>query len=111
VKRGLVLVLASGVAAGAAFAATRPVATVRLVDTSPLVIRGQHFRSGERVTVTIVAGTKFIRHRRASATGIWRVGLPNVTIGRCEALSVIAIGRRGSRAALKHLPLPQCLPA
>jgi hypothetical protein len=34
-----------------------------------------------------------------------------VTATRCDVVRVVAVGSRGSRAVLKYLPSPACLPA
>lgn len=110
-KRGLVLGLAlAATAAATALAASDVAPSLRLVQRSPLVVSGQHFRSGERVTVTIVADGKWIRRPRATPAGTWRVKLPTVSVTRCDPLYVTAVGRRGSKAKLKVPLPPACIP-
>ena len=96
------------VAAPAAGAGTVP--RLRLVAPQPLVVRGEQFRSGERVIVTALTltGPKRIVVR---ATTRGRFGatfrLPNQPCGK--AFAVRAVGSLGSRAMLR-VPPPPCVP-
>jgi len=87
--------------------------TLRLVDASPLTVRGTNFKAKELVRVTFVQGTTrkttraraTIRGRFSSSAG------EDVRLDRCgDLLLVTAVGGRGSRASLKY-PLPDCPPA
>ena len=80
--------------------------TLRLTRSSPLTIRGAHFRSGERVVLT--AGPRTVR-ARASGAGTFVVTIRGVT--RCDVTRVLARGSAGSYVVLKMLPSPECLPA
>jgi len=110
-KRGLLLVLLLSATATASHAAPRLAPTLRIVQRDPLVITGQHFRSRELVTVTVVAKHTWIRARRATLQGTWRMRLDGVFVSHCDAVFVTAVGRSGSRARLKFPQLPACIPA
>jgi len=81
--------------------AARP--ALHLVGKGPLTVRGEHFRSRERVRVS-TAG-KAVR-AKASAGGLFVVTIRGVT--RCDAVRVLARGSAGSYAVVKLLPLPAC---
>jgi hypothetical protein len=102
----LVLFTFSGSTSGST--ATYSAPTLRLITTSPLVVRGRHFRPGETVRVVADAGkTKRVRATRPSATGSFRVSFGAMHADRCtEGLLITATGPR-ERAVLK-LPSPEC---
>ena len=72
-------------------------------------MRGLNFQAGERVRVILSAQDVLVRRAKASAAGSFVVSFGQVSIGRCEAFGVRAVGDRDSRAVLK-LPQPACLP-
>lgn len=88
-------VLASASASGAA--ATRP--TLRVVDRTPVVIRGVGFAPEERVTVVVAAGPRSSRRVSTNANGAF-VARFKLVLGRCTRYSVQAFGSTGSRARL-----------
>jgi hypothetical protein len=107
------LVIVGGAAlllAGTGSAATGP--SLRLASTKPFVVKGAHFKSGERVVVTLT-----VKHRRWQRTaravaGSFSVGFGAVSAGdRCSSYVVLALGSRGDGATLRHHPLPACAPA
>jgi hypothetical protein len=84
---------------------------LRLVDSTPLVLRGSHFRAHEavlvRVTVNDVVRSKKVR---ATVAGVFSAVYPLVSYDRCsDVLSAVATGRGGSRDSLK-LPQAACPP-
>jgi hypothetical protein len=93
---------ASGQSAG------RPALLV--VDQRPFTVQGRHFRSHERVNVTLYKGQQSIRTRRvtASSSGGFRAVLQETAVDRCDTIFVRAVGTRGSNAVLKLLPRPAC---
>ena len=101
---------------GAALAAVVPSANaartprLRLVGFQPLVVRGESFRSGERVVVTALTLTG-PRRVVVRATTRGRFGatfrLPNQPCGK--AFAVRAVGGLGSRATLTG-PGEACIP-
>jgi hypothetical protein len=94
-----VVVLAAG-GASAAWPSQRP--SIAVAGTQPLVIRGTHFKLGERVVVQVMsparAGRTIVATRRGSFLARFRL-----SVGRCERVSAHAFGSRRSRARL----LPQ----
>jgi hypothetical protein len=103
-----VALVVSGVGTGAG-SSQRP--SLRFAQTVPLRIAGSHFRARERVRVTAtVSATGSTRRLRASGRGSFAVAFA-VGAGRCSEVRVIAVGTAGSRATLKHLPSPACMPA
>lgn len=80
--------------------------TLRVTRSSPMTIRGDHFRSSERVDLT--AGRRTVR-ARASGAGTFVVTIRGVT--RCDVARVLARGSAGSYVVVKMLPSPECLPA
>jgi hypothetical protein len=99
-RRLVLLVTFAALVAPQAIAAPRPPATIRLVDRDPVTIAGTHFRSHERVKVTINAGG--VQHTRrviASAAGTFRAKFVDVSATSC-GLYAGAVGSRGARATL-----------
>jgi hypothetical protein len=105
VTAAIALVL-SGVGAGSSQRAS-----LRVTSTVPLKLAGAHFGSHESVRVTAtVSGAATIRSVRASAKGSFVADF-STGAGRCSTVRVVAIGNAGSRATVKRLPAPACLPA
>ncbi len=83
-------------------------AKLRLLNTSPVKVRGTGFSAGERVVVRVI-GMAGITRKSATAgrRGGWTLTFPKNAYERCGSLFVSAVGSRGSRAGLK-LPHPLC---
>ena len=92
--------------AGAESLAGKP--ALRLVSASPLKIRGLRFVPKERVRVLVVEADA-TKRVSADAQGSFVATFHETSTDRCSALSVLAVGLRGSRAALKS-PGPLCPP-
>ena len=110
----MIAVLGMQLAAAPAAAAPAAVPSLRIADTSPLVVQGRHFRAGERVRVTLVAPALELRLPRrvtASPTGRFTVRFDRPRPGPCLGFTVTAVGSGGSRAVVKRPPLPACMPA
>jgi hypothetical protein len=105
--------LAAALVAGASGTTLRSAtATLRLVRTQPLTVRGLGFQAHERVRVTLtVHNDTSVRRAIAGPAGGFRVSFDDVPVTRCDAINVVAVGNRGSKAVLKRPPLPLCLPA
>lgn len=89
-------------------AASKP--SLGIQRMAPLEVSGAHFRSHEHVRVTAVIGeTKRVKRLRASSSGAFRTTFP-IGAGRCNSVRVVAIGGTGSRATVKRLPAPACMP-
>ena len=87
-----------------------PKSSLRIQRMAPLEVSGVHFRSHEYVRVTAVIGeTKKVNRLRASGSGAFRTTFP-IGAGRCSSVRIVAITGSGSRATLKRLPAPACMP-
>ena len=108
------LLIATAVAAvvsgGAPAAPSKP--ALRLLATSPLAVKGFHFRAGERMRVSArLDDTVRVRHARANRLGRFGATFGYVNYDPCNSsLVVTAVGGFGSRAALKF-PQRECPPA
>jgi hypothetical protein len=111
----LVVAVALVVVASAAFAAgVGPAGSsgtsagkprLSLVDVAQLVIVGQGFRSGERVRVTASVGAAEAR-KSVVADGRGRFTARIRTGPACGPIYVVAVGSKGSRAAVRHREIP-----
>jgi hypothetical protein len=93
--------------AGAESLAGKP--ALRLVSTSPLKIRGLRFVPKERVRVMVLEAGSATKRVRADKRGTFVASFNETSVDRCSALSVLAVGSRGSRAEWKR-PGPLCPP-
>ena len=84
--------------------ATKP--SLRILQSAPVKVRGEHFRADENVRVT--AGKRIVR-TRANGDGYFVITIPGSR--RCESSRVLARGSAGSYVVVKLLPSPECLPA
>jgi hypothetical protein len=85
-------------------------AALRLVKPAPLQVVGSRFVARERVRIRASAGAVSVSKRaRASQDGTFTVTF-SFGAGHCAGLRVVAVGSAGSRAILKRLPLPACMP-
>ena len=101
---------ALALAAGTAVAAGTP-PSIRFVGLTPVEVTGAHFAAGERVRVTLRAGTEVrVRTVRASESGLLAVAFGTLRDrDRCSgSLAITALGARGDRAA-RTLPRMQCV--
>jgi hypothetical protein len=101
-----VAAIAAALAASGSAGAARPVPSLTLADTQPVVLHGAHFRPRESVRVDALGTHVAVR---ASARGTFTVTVGQGPLPRCGA-RIQAVGARGSIALLK-LPLPACMPA
>jgi hypothetical protein len=85
-------------------------ASLRLLESTPLQVGGSGFAARERVRVMASAAKVSVTKRvRASRRGAFKVAF-SFSAGHCTGLRVVAVGSAGSRATLKRLPLPACMP-
>jgi hypothetical protein len=104
----LVAIAALAVAAPAATPRAKP--SLRVVDTSPLAVRGAAFHVRERVRVQVSGSATALRIVRASAVGTFTATFPAVFVDRCsDSLAVVAVGTSGARASVKLVPI-ECPP-
>jgi hypothetical protein len=80
--------------------------SLRIVQSQPIKVRGEHFRANERVRVT--AGRRVVR-TKANGNGYFVITIPGAD--RCSSTRVLARGSSGSYVVVKALPGPECLPA
>jgi len=100
--------LAVAVPTGAAPQRAKP--ALRIVDTSPLAVRGTNWHARERVRVRVSGETSAVRLVRATLAGAFTAQFPAVTVERCgDPLWITGIGASGARASVK-LVLPECPP-
>jgi hypothetical protein len=89
-----------GVASAAAQLPAPKPASLQLMDTTPVVVRGRGFEARERVSIVVhVGGDVESKVRMTTGAGGFRVSFGE-SLGSCERLSVRAWGSRGSRARL-----------
>jgi hypothetical protein len=101
---GVALILGFTLFGGAPAKPARP--SLRIVQSAPTKVRGEHFRVSEKVLVT--AGKRVVR-TKANGSGYFIVTIPGSS--RCQSARVLARGSAGSYAIVKLLPSPGCLPA
>jgi hypothetical protein len=103
-----VLVLVVAAAAASAAGAGQP--TLRLVDRQPLVVRGEGFRPGERITLVAVTGLGPRIIRTTARNGSFRATFRLADQPCAAAFAVRARGDRGSFAIMR-MPEPRpCVP-
>ncbi|MGH3103537.1 MAG: hypothetical protein ACRDN6_05510 [Gaiellaceae bacterium] len=103
------LALAAGLAVATAAAATASKPALRLVDDTPVTLRGVAFRPAERVRITVwMRGGQSSRIARATPAGRFTVRF--ALASEACVLRASAVGSAGSRAGLK-LPPRLCAPA
>ena len=102
-----VAVLAATLGSVAGAATSQP--TIRIMKTRPqMVVKGTHFKPGERVTVIRFGAPAVVRHAVA-VDGTFTVDLGAPRLSHCFGLRVSAIGSLGSKAFIRT-PLPTCIP-
>lgn len=74
-------------------------AALRLVTADPLKVAGVGFKKWERVRLSMTGAGSATRHVRAGRRGSFVVGFGHV---ECGSLTIVAVGRRGSRASLNY---------
>jgi hypothetical protein len=97
------------IAAGMLGSAGNDHATLRVLDRQPLVVRGQGFKPGERVTVTALTGLGPRVVRTTAVRGAFRVELRLPAQPCAAAFAVRARGNRGSEA-LRTFDGRPCVP-
>ena len=104
----LLLSVVVSVACGATQANSTRTPRLELASTAPLIVEGRGFAPGERVKLLVSAGSPLTRVVSAGPRGGFRTRWL-LSIGRCQAVVVQAIGNRGSRAMV-DLTAPDCAP-
>ena len=80
--------------------------SLRIVQSAPTKVRGEHFRGGENIRVT--AGKRAVT-TKANGNGYFVITIPGSD--RCNSGRILARGSAGSYAVVKQLPAPACMPA
>ena len=106
----MVLIAVSSIVVSSAGGTSQKQTALRVVDRDPLTLRGEGFRTRERVRVTLSAPVAERKLVRATALGTFRTTFPQVSSTRCDMVRAVAVGGQGSRATLKLLPAPACAP-
>lgn len=97
---GLCTLCLAGVASAAPQMPAPKMASLRVMDTTPVTVRGWGFEARERVSILLNAGGDMDSAvRMTSDAGVLLVRFDE-TLGSCERLTVRAWGSRGSRARL-----------
>ena len=116
VRRLVVAIAAAALllcAAGAVLA--QPVAkpkpkkpTVEVVFSQDVHVVGAHFKSKERVAVTLAGNdTTWKRAAKATAVGKFDVDIGSISLNACSAYTLKVVGAQGSHVALTH-PVEPC---
>jgi hypothetical protein len=109
-RTAIVLMLASLVVASAISGMTPMddgTAKIRLLDPTPVTLRGLGFQPLERVRLTVRLGeVRAKRAVRATRAGRFTTRFPALRYGRCSGeLAVTAVGRLGSHVSWELVPL------
>jgi hypothetical protein len=84
--------------------------TLRLVDRTPVVVRGEGFAAKERVTLVLVADRRVSKRVHAGSAGSF-VARFDRNLGLCTRFSMQAYGSNGSRARMLPTRISiDCLP-
>ncbi len=102
----MLLILAITVVGAAAAKSPRP--TLGITATAPLAVQGKAFRVHEKVTLLVNVGRPMRAVVRTGSLGGFR-HVFSYRLPKCTAISVQAIGSRGSRASFS-LDQPDCAP-
>jgi hypothetical protein len=88
-------------------AATAGSARLRVTSLSPATVRGTGFVPGERVRVTVAAGSSATRRVLAGPAGGFVARFQTVTLGWCTAYVIRAVGTSGDTAIVR-VRAPEC---
>jgi hypothetical protein len=99
---GAATLSATVVTLASAGATARP--ALRLVDASPLALRGTGFKAREHVRVSVYAGERASKRTTASLRGRFTVRFAGLDPSVCAGFSASAVGDKGSRASFKRAP-------
>ena len=102
------LVLSTVTAAGAQTHAQRvtPTPTSTRSPRAPPVGVGKHYKSLERLTVTLVGFKTYVRKIRATKLGSFRIVIGAIDLNDCNAYKLKVVGALGSRFSLSHPTAP-----
>jgi hypothetical protein len=100
------LVLSTVTAAGARTHVLKPKPTGSVVFTPDVVLVGKHYKSRERLTVTLVGFKTYVRKIRATKLGSFRIVIGAIDLNDCNAYKLKVVGALGSRFSLSHPTAP-----
>lgn len=83
---------------------------MKIIDRTPLTLRGTGFAPAERVRLVVRVPGRVQKRVTASRRGAFVVAFDKAAYNRCSGLTAFAIGSLGSRARLL-LPAPVCPPS
>jgi hypothetical protein len=99
----IALVLVVAALAAPAALATQP--RLSVLDTSPFLVRGSHFKPAEHVRIAVrTSDGSATRLAVTSRTGSFTMRFPTVSLGGCAAYLVRVTGSLGSVATLRVIP-------
>jgi hypothetical protein len=100
------LVLSTVTAAGAQTHVLKPKPTGSVVFTPDVVLVGKHYKSRERLTVTLVGFKTYVRKIRATKLGSFKIVIGAIDLNDCNAYKLKVVGALGSRFSLSHPTAP-----
>jgi hypothetical protein len=101
----LCLTLAAAFAAGGASAVSATShPTLRLMDSSSVMLRGVGFKRHERVRVTVSTKVRAAKSVDATSAGSFVVTFAGLDVNACAGFVATAVGSDGSRATFKRVP-------
>jgi hypothetical protein len=100
------LVLSTVTAAGAQTRVLKPKPTGSVVFTPDVVLVGKHYKSRERLTVTLVGFKTYVRKIRATKLGSFKIVIGAIDLNDCNAYKLKVVGALGSRFSLSHPTAP-----
>ncbi len=100
----LLLLVAVALAAGTALARPPATSALRVVERTPLVVRGANFHSTERVTLRAPGVVRVVH---TTASGVFRTRLGAAPTDRCSFL-IVAVGASGDHAQARVFPRVRC---
>lgn len=105
---GVAAVVVSALIATGVSAARTERAALRVVDLTPVMVRGTGFRANERVRLVLRANGTHARALRASRDGSFQARFGAVYAELCTGLQLRATGASGVFAVVTRKPPPSC---
>ena len=102
------LVLSTVTAAGAQthVLKPKPKPTASVEFTPDVILVGKHFKSLERLTVTLVGFKTYVRKVRATKLGSFKIVIGAIDLNDCNAYKLKVVGALGSRFSSSHPTAP-----
>jgi hypothetical protein len=97
---GAIVVVMAAIAPAGLAASTAP--HLRIVDESPLRLRGNGFMARERVTLKVTLGQITVKRLvTTTAGGSFTALFTKMRLDHCQPLRVVAVGAKGDRASFE----------